>query len=840
MRSFYLFPAQLKRSSLLLFMIVFVVFESNSQILVANDDLSAVILGESVVIDVLDNDLYPGCQSEELTISITGLSQTGATVSVVADNKILYTPVSSGADYFKYTIADCNNATDEATVYVAAIHPRSQHYIACPDAIVSMGFEQESGFDFYWYDQQTGGNTVPDGDAVNRLTIKKNDANDVGVWWVEVRSGVNIFPRCKVELQTSNYCGALNSTGCAASGSIIYKEDFRGNNASDPVVSPIDLIGGHSDLIFTANSPGLGNYALIKQIIAGWAWDGADHTFPKNPTRGYYMYIDPNPNQKDATIYEYDITGLCDGISNLSFTLWATDLDRPDPNQAHAKLEMLIINKQTKDTIVTTGEITLQREAQADVWRQYGFDFNLPSGVADITLKLINRENSGQGNDWALDDIEIRLCAPEVKADIDGKISDTIYCNNRNVTLSANYTDDNTFIANPATDKLEGYWLQSTSADATKPELWTEIPGTRESGAMGDISNGFAYTASPPMGLTYYRYVVSNSANVDNPACRASSGVVSVTNLDMVMTVGTGKNICAGENVSLTAGNTLNSPFKWYSDSGLGNMIYVGDTLITGALYQDTVFYVETTAGSCVHRDSIIMTVTKPPSVKAMDDPHICHGEEITLEILQSDGITSWNVGQTTVKPEAVQQYIVTAQRAPCPDARDTVTVNVSPQLYIAPEKLPPFNASETYLQQLNSNAELPEYTVIAGNLPPGLSLDNSGKLSGISEYNSIFIFTVQAEDIYGCTTTLECYLEGSFFIPKAFTPNGDGINDVFMSGRHVIIFDRLGILIFEGENGWDGTYKNKPVKKDIYFYKILHEPVPGDIKIFTGYIGVN
>jgi gliding motility-associated-like protein len=820
-------------------MIVFVVFEVNSQPLIVNDDLSAVILGESIEIDVLDNDLYPGCLREELTISITAPSQTGAVISVNVANKIVYSPGGGGLDYFKYTVADCNNVTDEATVYIAALHPRSQHYIACPDAIVSMGITQESGFDFYWYDQQTGGNIVPDGNNTNRLTVKKNDVNDIGVWWIETRSGADIFPRCKVELQTSNYCGALNSTGCAASGSIIYKEDFRGNNVADAVVSPIDLIGGHSDLIFTGNTPGLGNYALIKQIIAGWAWDGSDHTFPKNPNQGYYMYIDPNPNQKDATIYEYDITGLCDGISNLSFTLWATDLDRPDPNQAYAKLEMLIINKQTTDTIVTTGEITLQRESQADVWRQYGFDFNLPSGVSDITLKLINRENSGQGNDWALDDIEIRLCAPKVEANINGKTSDTIYCNNRQVTLSANYTDDNTFIANPVTDKLEGYWLQSSSNDASKPELWTEIPGTRETGAMGDVNNGFIYMASPPMGLTYYRYVVSNSANVNNPACRASSGIVAVANLDMVMTVGEGANICAGENISLTAENTLNSPFKWYNDSGFSNPVHVGDTLITGALYQDTVFYVETTAGSCVHSDSIKMTVTKPPSIKAMDDGHICYGEEITLNIFQSEGTVNWNVEETTVSPGTAQQYIVTAQRAPCPDVHDTVTITVSPQLSITPSKLPPFKATETYSQQLNSNAELPEYTVIAGNLPPGLSLDNSGKLSGISEYNAIFIFTVQAEDIYGCKTVQEYYLEGNFFIPKVFTPNGDGINDIFMSGRHVIIFDRLGILIFEGENGWDGTYKNKAAKKDIYFYKILHEPEPGDLKIYTGYVGI-
>jgi gliding motility-associated-like protein len=54
---------------------------------------------------------------------------------------------------------------------------------------------------------------------------------------------------------------------------------------------------------------------------------------------------------------------------------------------------------------------------------------------------------------------------------------------------------------------------------------------------------------------------------------------------------------------------------------------------------------------------------------------------------------------------------------------------------------------------------------------------------------------------------------------PTAFTPNGDGINDVFAEGYKVKIFNRLGVLLYEGDNGWDGTYKGRLVEPGVYLY---------------------
>lgn len=70
-----------------------------------------------------------------------------------------------------------------------------------------------------------------------------------------------------------------------------------------------------------------------------------------------------------------------------------------------------------------------------------------------------------------------------------------------------------------------------------------------------------------------------------------------------------------------------------------------------------------------------------------------------------------------------------------------------------------------------------------------------------------------------------ELITELSFIpVPNTITPNGDGINDVFMKGHDVKIYNRNGILIFDGNDGWDGKHRGIPVAKDTYFYILFYE----------------
>jgi hypothetical protein len=58
--------------------------------------------------------------------------------------------------------------------------------------------------------------------------------------------------------------------------------------------------------------------------------------------------------------------------------------------------------------------------------------------------------------------------------------------------------------------------------------------------------------------------------------------------------------------------------------------------------------------------------------------------------------------------------------------------------------------------------------------------------------------------------------------LPTAITPyTRDGLNDVFMKGHHVYIFNRYGQEIYEGSDGWDGYYRGVLADPGVYFYEV-------------------
>jgi gliding motility-associated-like protein len=104
------------------------------------------------------------------------------------------------------------------------------------------------------------------------------------------------------------------------------------------------------------------------------------------------------------------------------------------------------------------------------------------------------------------------------------------------------------------------------------------------------------------------------------------------------------------------------------------------------------------------------------------------------------------------------------------------------------------------------------------------------------------------ASTIHGCkdstTKYVSVYDEFSIYIPKSFTPNYDGLNDIFYPVIHfakkynLLIFDRWGELIYNQINGrWDGTFKGEIVKEDTYVFKIFVFKEDGSIIEKTGHI---
>jgi len=123
--------------------------------------------------------------------------------------------------------------------------------------------------------------------------------------------------------------------------------------------------------------------------------------------------------------------------------------------------------------------------------------------------------------------------------------------------------------------------------------------------------------------------------------------------------------------------------------------------------------------------------------------------------------------------------------------------------------------------------------------------------------YTDTGSFTVwlRVENQFGCEDSTQKKVRVkdvyTFFAPNSFTPDGDGINDVFLPQGHAIdmneytlyIFDRWGELIFETNDyyeGWDGTLNGTPVQIDTYVWKVDLQDLFGANHKYIGhkYIG--
>jgi len=102
----------------------------------------------------------------------------------------------------------------------------------------------------------------------------------------------------------------------------------------------------------------------------------------------------------------------------------------------------------------------------------------------------------------------------------------------------------------------------------------------------------------------------------------------------------------------------------------------------------------------------------------------------------------------------------------------------------------------------------------------------------------------------YGlCKVTLKCVNENGCtrssvkdisivpFVPNVFTPNGDGVNDVFMKGVHLQLFDRYGMKLYDGNAGWNGIYNGEKMDNDTYFYMIKYTDSSLQTQTLKGYV---
>lgn len=172
--------------------------------------------------------------------------------------------------------------------------------------------------------------------------------------------------------------------------------------------------------------------------------------------------------------------------------------------------------------------------------------------------------------------------------------------------------------------------------------------------------------------------------------------------------------------------------------------------------------------------------------------------------VMQQHGLYTLSV-QDTLECDDISEFNLIVNPIPEIDFAPYDTLYVKPGYEL--------HAGSGYMDYLWNTGDQGEYIII----------DSTGE------------YSVDVTSYSGCYNNESVYVAWSsipIFVPNAFTPDGDGLNDIFLpvvrydfvSSYHLYIFNRWGQMIFESselQTGWDGTYKGKKVPGGVYVYRI-------------------
>lgn len=252
---------------------------------------------------------------------------------------------------------------------------------------------------------------------------------------------------------------------------------------------------------------------------------------------------------------------------------------------------------------------------------------------------------------------------------------------------------------------------------------------------------------------------------------------------------------------------------------------------------------------------SATIVVPQPLDVTLSPDQTICAGNPVTLTATITGGngqvTLSWSNGASgnpvTFSPQNSTTITVTAQDACGLSASDNATITVIS-----------VNADFSYSFVSEGTAQFTNESNPAGlnsswDFGDGMS---SAEYNPIHTYqvSGVFPVTLTVNNAEGCSDQITQMVQFSIpslvFIPNAFSPNGDGLNDdwlvsiSYIQDFSLFIFDRWGEKVFESNNlydRWKGTMFNngKPLKSDHYVYRILYTELNGKNKEIIGSVSL-
>lgn len=360
-----------------------------------------------------------------------------------------------------------------------------------------------------------------------------------------------------------------------------------------------------------------------------------------------------------------------------------------------------------------------------------------------------------------------------------------------------------------------------------------------------NLANGNTSVLQNP---TTQQYITAGTYNIKVIAFNIAGCADTVTKNILIhplpiINAGVDTFVCKGKTIKLNASGGVG--YVWNMDSTLSCTNCASPNVFTqnSSIYKVT----GTSSFGCKNEDSVAVTVIEPFTFSISANDSICTGSSSQLlasgnadkfQWQPTTGLNNPNIANPIATPTTTTVYTVIAtDNKKCFADTGLVEIRVFP--------MPQFNIIESLVQSNVGNV-VPLLTSNSADITKWEWIPNQWlTCADCPTPNAIITdkikYVAEASNPGGCfardEVTIEPLCNGyNVFIPNTFSPNNDGVNDVFyprgkglFTVRNMTIFNRWGEIVFtkrdfnanNAANGWDGTFNGKQLSADVYVYTI-------------------
>lgn len=332
------------------------------------------------------------------------------------------------------------------------------------------------------------------------------------------------------------------------------------------------------------------------------------------------------------------------------------------------------------------------------------------------------------------------------------------------------------------------------------------------------------FTPPPPVGTT----IAVEVEPYDGYGCRDTFYAKLLDTLQLRPDAGRDTLSCNQIPVTIGSNPRSGVVYNWAPAAGLSNA-FVANPRASPSVTTTYILSIRSAAGGCAGSDTVTVEASFVDTTLILlgkDAYCITSGDSSVLTVPPALSIQWYRNnspinGATGTRYKAMQSG---AYRAELRNARGCSVSTAVKDIFIdaplRPERYPNLNAVENISMPLQARK-----IGITAAWNPAIFLDDplsfNPKFNGTSDK----LYTISITSRAGCVTVdtqfVRVFKEINFYVPSAFTPNNDGLNDYLVpvptgivAFRYFRIYNRWGLLLYEmrsGEQGWNGMYKGVP-----------------------------